>query len=89
MVGPRLFRPRDEHEPIVITGVGMITSIGENRVTFWNAESHRIEWLAYLLPKQQVIVLTPEGELLDEGGAVWEMEFDATTGELLKQEQED
>lgn len=30
-----------------------------------------------------------EIELLDEGGAVWEMEFDATTGELLKQEQED
>ena len=30
-----------------------------------------------------------EIELLDEGGTVWEMEFDATTGELLKQEQED
>ena len=30
-----------------------------------------------------------EIELLDESGEVWEMEFDATTGKLLKQERED
>jgi uncharacterized membrane protein YkoI len=30
-----------------------------------------------------------EIELLDEGGQVWELEFDAATGELLKKEQED
>ena len=30
-----------------------------------------------------------EIELLDESGQVWELEFDAATGELLKREQED
>ena len=30
-----------------------------------------------------------EVEILDDSGEVWEMEFDAASGELLKQEQED
>lgn len=30
-----------------------------------------------------------EVEMLDDSGEVWELEFDAATGELLKQEQED
>lgn len=30
-----------------------------------------------------------EVELLDDSGEVWEMEFDAATGELLKKERED
>jgi len=30
-----------------------------------------------------------EIELLDDGGEVWEMKFDATSGELIKEKQED
>ncbi|MEZ6070646.1 MAG: beta-ketoacyl synthase N-terminal-like domain-containing protein [Pirellulales bacterium] len=37
MVGPTLFRPRDQREPIVITGMGLVTSVGRNRETTWEA----------------------------------------------------
>lgn len=37
MVGPKLFRPSDQREPIVITGIGMITSVGADRESTWDS----------------------------------------------------
>jgi 3-oxoacyl-(acyl-carrier-protein) synthase len=37
MVVPRLFRPSDQREPIVITGIGMVTSVGADRESTWDS----------------------------------------------------